>query len=376
MKDKINIFTISDIHLGHLRNKTSDIIKHLELYITDNIELIKELDLFIIAGDLFDKLLTTKSIEYSMILRFMSKVFILCKTYNIKLRVLEGTPSHDYKQLKPFVEVITEVTKGVDFKYIDYLDIEWIEDLGINVLYIPDEWKHNAKDTFKEVQEKLKEKNIEEVDIAIMHGCFKYQIPLLKDMNFTHEEIDYLNIVKYYIFIGHIHTHSTYERILAPGSFDRLVHGEEELKGGIFATIYNTGEMDYKFICNPYATPFITLNYNDVDLEVETLVNKILKDLKTYNISVNDFHLRILLKDNTYINILTEMIKKKIPDVTLTFKTNKFKELQENIEKQELNVIEINPNNIYNLVSEKIDLLEISNEKKKSIKMLFKTYVS
>ena len=74
-----------------------------------------------------------------------------------------------------------------------------MEDLDIHILYVPDEWRHKASDTLTCVRDLLKEKSISQVDIAVMHGCFRFQMPMLEGMKFVHKESDYLDIVKYYI---------------------------------------------------------------------------------------------------------------------------------------------------------------------------------
>ena len=62
----------------------------------------------------------------------------MLKPYNIILRILEGTPSHDWKQSKLFIHLNDLTKAGTDVKYIDSLSIEYIDKFGINVLY-PDE---------------------------------------------------------------------------------------------------------------------------------------------------------------------------------------------------------------------------------------------
>ena len=101
----------------------------------------------------------------------------------------------------------------------------------------------------------------EEVDIAIMHGQFHYQFPRIK-LDSSHDEQEYLNMVKHYIHIGHIHTHSSYDRIIAQGSFDRIAHGEEENKGCVVAKIDTTNREndEWMFLVNDKAMRFITLN--------------------------------------------------------------------------------------------------------------------
>ena len=271
-KESIKYLVISDIHLGH--KHTKNIIKHLQLYFEKNARLFKKLDMIIIAGDIFDKLLPNNSVHYLAATDWLLSLVMFCRKYDIKLRVLEGTPSHDWKQAKLIYNIIKKFSVGIDFKYYDDLAIEHIDDFGINVLYIPDEYKHKASETFKDVKKMLIEKQLTKVDIAVMHGNFNYQLPVILES--SHNEEDYLNITKYYINIGHVHTSSVNDRILAQGSFDRLKHGEEEDKGGIVCTIYSNGLMEYLFIKNTYSNVYKTIdvsNYNDIK-DVDNLLSK------------------------------------------------------------------------------------------------------
>ena len=259
-KDIIKYLVLSDIHLGHTGNKTEEIITNLAIFFTNYYKEIKDIDILFISGDIFDRLLSTRSLEYKMIVSWLSNILLWCKDRNIKLRILYGTPGHDNDQVAGFTEIASKLAPECDFKYIPNLWIEKMDDLGISILYIPDEVHPDSEDTWKDVQAKLEEEQLAQVDITIMHGCFLYQLPV-KDLKFAHKESNYLDITKYYINIGHVHTSSCYERILAPGSFDRLAHNEEENKGGLLCKIYKDGNMNFKFLVNKLSKIFKSLDY-------------------------------------------------------------------------------------------------------------------
>ena len=84
----------SDVHLGHPRTTTEEIIDHLNAFFNDFTNF-TDLDAIFIAGDLFDRLLDNHSDEYHRIVIWCAKLLQFCVKHNIKLRVLEGTPSHD-----------------------------------------------------------------------------------------------------------------------------------------------------------------------------------------------------------------------------------------------------------------------------------------
>ena len=161
--------------------------------------------------------------------------------------------------------------KDVDIKYIDKFDL--------HVLFIPDRPRSSPDDTYQRVLELMEEKHLKQIDMAVMHGCFQYQLPEIS-ADHKHIEDNYLSIVKGPIFIGHVHTHSTFERIIAPGSFSRLKHGEEEPKGMIDFVMQPDGTFQAKFIENELATIYKTIVITGLSIDdsldkIKRIVNKL-----------------------------------------------------------------------------------------------------
>ncbi len=243
------------------------------------------------------------------------KLAAICKANNIIIRCIEGTNSHSYGQMKIIETAIKNSNMDVDFVYYSDLAIEYIPSLDLNVLYIPDELNgNNAAKTLKQVKELLKSKHLEQVDIALMHGAFNYQLPATLESN--HSEKEYLAIVKHFIFIGHVHKHSAFKKILAAGSPDRMAHGEEEDKGIVFALINKSNPKmnSYKFLVNKYAKTFLTIKViNDDFKELITTASKILKSLRP------DSHVKFEVeeKNNVIKNNIIEL-KKMFPKINFT----------------------------------------------------------
>lgn len=314
--NEIGILNISDIHLGHNKNHTVDIVNNLLTMILENMKLIKKyVKLLVLTGDEFDRLLTMMNNDSRIIMSFFMKLAAICKANNIIIRCIEGTNSHSYGQMKIIETAIKNSNMDVDFVYYSDLAIEYIPNLDLNVLYIPDELNgNNAAKTLKQVKELLKSKHLEQVDIALMHGAFSYQLPATLESN--HSEKDYLEIVKHFIFIGHVHRHSAFKKILAAGSPDRMAHGEEEDKGIIFALINKSNPKlnSYKFLVNKYAKTFLTIKViNDDFKELITTASKILKSLRP------DSHVRFAVeeKNNVIKNNIIEL-KKMFPKINFT----------------------------------------------------------
>ena len=226
---KLRIGEMGDVHLLHNKTSTDHILKNLYKAFPDNAET-GELDMIIIAGDLFDRLVYYPDPNISLIRRWMFLFLHMCKRRDIVVRILEGTPSHDWKQSVHFITENEVADIGCDIKWVESLSIEHIERFGINVLYVPDEWKHETDEVWKDVCKELHEKGLSQVDFTILHGAFNYQLPSHVPVP-THIPERYMEITKYFVFGGHIHKRSQYGNILAAGSFDRLTHGEEEDKG-------------------------------------------------------------------------------------------------------------------------------------------------
>lgn len=311
-KESIRYLVLSDVHIGHPRNRTENIIDALYAFF-DHFKADLKLDLLFLAGDVFDNLLDFSSTEANLATIWAASLMKYCGRLNIKLRVLKGTPSHDWDQSEIFNTLAKAAKFPVDMKYINSLSIEQIDDLGISVLYVPDEWRSDPNVTYDEVKHLLVENNLDKVDVAIMHGNFGYQLPPQATKAPRHDEEKYLSIVRYFISIGHIHTSTVYNRILAQGSFDRLAHGEEEAKGGMLCTIHREGHGEYFFIENKQAKIFKTINLRSND--VDTCIQQI--ERHTAKLPPDSF-VRIRAKKDHPLIIGVDEVKKRFPLFNIT----------------------------------------------------------
>jgi predicted phosphodiesterase len=262
---EIKLLAISDIHFGSKRNKTSKIISNFKRYVLN--EQNKNLDILVIVGDFYDGLLDLKSQEGYEIDYLIYMILTYCKLNEIVLRVLEGTPSHDWTQPERFIKLNNILGyKDLDIKYVDNVAVEYMDKFDIHVLYVPDEIQPTPEKTLALVKETMMSKGLDRVDLAFMHGQFEYQLPAhIKNIP-RHSSAEYLSLVKSLIFVGHIHTHSVFERIIAQGSFDRLSHGEEEPKGFVIANITNNSS-EFFFIENKDAKIYKTVDCSYFELD-------------------------------------------------------------------------------------------------------------
>lgn len=272
---------ISDIHLGCRTTPADYILRNLRAYFGDfraNSQFV-DLDAIFIAGDLWDDTLDVGSKAWLDAIPWFGDFVRWCALYKIAIRILKGTPRHDREQCSAVEQLVASFKVDVDFKYISTLSIDRDETLGLSVLYVPDECRPTAEACQRDVEALLDEAGLTKVDIAIMHGMFKFQLGTIPMNVKVHDEAWYLAHVKHYINIGHVHSMQQYLRILGQGSFDRLAHGEEEPKGGMLIEEVSPGEWVHFFIENPGAKIYKTVSvkgsiedaFAKIDSEIRSL---------------------------------------------------------------------------------------------------------
>lgn len=276
---ELNCLDFSDIHMGHPDTPTENIIQALKHYLELSVNE-KKIDMIFFSGDQFDRMLNVPTSDTAEISSFIAWLCRFLKTNHIKLRVLEGTPSHDWRQNYLFNLLNNELKIGADIRYHDRLCIDYEEDYDLHILYVPDEWGETNDDTLHQVKALLANKGLEKVDLAIMHGMFAFQLPEhLRHSLPTHDQEEYEKIVDKLIVIGHYHRHNSSGKVVVPGSFDRLCHGEEDPKGFIQFTLRKTGKPKVVFIENKFAIVYrsIILEDEDVSQSLERIENELLK---------------------------------------------------------------------------------------------------
>lgn len=255
--DKLKIVAFSDSHTNHPKlpvdKNLYGIKKTIERACADP----KQVDMLICAGDLFDRDLAGPSIEQQLITEFLQWLVGFCLEYDIVLRLLEGTPSHD-RQQGYLLERIAGNTP-LDFKYVKTLSIEHNERFGIDILYLPDEWTTDCQRTQALVEALLIDHGLSTVHVTVMHGMFEFQAPAHVDID-THDESFYQHITTMACICGHVHRPIKRGVIIVPGSTIRFCHGEEEAKGLWSMVFYRHGGSSFKFHENLHAVKFLDLD--------------------------------------------------------------------------------------------------------------------
>lgn len=312
----------SDIHFGHGKTMTEVIIKSFHNNILT--ETNKELDGLFIGGDLFDRLLDFNSSEVHEVLVFCHQLLEYIYKNGMFLRILEGTPAHDWTQSYVLVKLNQSRKNPCDLKYFRVLDIEYMEKFNKHILYIPDEWVNDHNELERQIQEKLIEHNCQKIDIAILHGQFSYQVKGYKP-HFCFKEEYFLNLVKTFIHVGHYHNFNTYDRIIANGSLERLTFGDENPKGYVVvkdghyyfrenkeAKIYNTYKVTKTTNLNNLVTKIKKLPVNSyIRLQ---LMESGLVDPVQIRMALLDYIIKFTTENATEMNNVTYIDNETIGD--------------------------------------------------------------
>lgn len=258
--NELGILNVSDQHTLHPRTPTRLTLRSMSDLFCRPRWLAREVDLALFSGDFFDGPGDLPDPNVIHTQSWISSWLIQCRNADVILRVLEGTPSHDNGQSQMF-EVLNEGI-GADLRYVSEISIEYIERLGIHVLYIPDE-QGTGDEVWTEVQRQLALHGLEKVDYAVMHGLFDFHLPAHVVDPKAHLRYRYESIVRRWVFIGHHHTHRIEGRIITPGSVQRNKHGEEEDKGAVYVRdrlLKDPSRGDVQFLRNKLAKEYRTFH--------------------------------------------------------------------------------------------------------------------
>lgn len=257
---KLKVCVISDIHLG--RGNSNDILN--ELYEKFIPVLNEDLDLLVIAGDYFDRVLRLNENASKIAFQLMDNIVSLSKTYNFKIRIIKGTKSHDFNQLDHFKKYDTGKD---DFAIIENVVVEEFNlpnnEENINILYLPEEYV-DSLDYYNDYF------NVDfKYDLAFFHGTMDFagytKFIDNKSGAPTFNSKQLSNLVYGPIVGGHIHIADSSNNVYYTGSFSRTRFGEEQDKGFIvYEYDTNLKTYDLKFIKNDLAPTYVTVNLEDV----------------------------------------------------------------------------------------------------------------
>lgn len=369
-KKKFTGAVFSDVHLGHRQTKTEHIVSSLEMMFPDD-NTTRSLDIIFMSGDYFDRVLSASSMDYFLICEYTSRLLSLCKRRNIKLRFLEGTPSHDYNQCAIF-DVMNE-SIGADYRYVKTLELEHIEGLDIDVIYIPDEYNHDNEITKQEVIDLMDRNQISMVDYVIMHGMFDHQLPE-HVMGNVHDFEFYNSIVRYNVYCGHVHQHSVRGNLIVPGSVDRYTFGDECDKGHIRFEV-DGEDVQNTFVINKNAKIYKYVHIDVNSFQTEEMLCEHIYNTAESIVSVDKLpfgsNIRFRLNKSHEISQYVDVVKKKYPGINWDWATKDKSTVDQQLPKirevvtEDLKTINITKSNIVELTFKEVtsvdeDLLDYS----------------
>lgn len=266
---RLNILSISDIHFGHRQTPTPLIIDNVMRVFAERLPCTQ---LLVIGGDVFDTLLSLTETNVNDILQFFQWLLAQCHQYDVVVRVLAGTHSHDRTQCSVFQHLHHEHLFRNDLRYIDTVRLEYIEPLGLRMLYLPDDLPYESSEAvLRVVAEQMHDLGWDYVDYAVLHGWLEKALPAHVPINKRPTVVfrtEQLRFVRRWVMAGHIHTPMVSDHTFYNGSFDRLCHGEEEPKGCMWIEQAADGSTKLEFIENTNAAIYRTIDltpYADID---------------------------------------------------------------------------------------------------------------
>lgn len=356
MKPDLYLASVSDIHLGHPKTPTLHITTNLGRAFPDR-ESTHKLDLILLGGDLFDRLLSLNQVDVPQILEWAGHFIQMCAREKIHAVFLEGTPGHDWGQAK-ILEVLKSLGMGQQyFHYVSELKILTIDELGVDILLVPDEWRPEPDDTWREVRELLRERQLEQVDFTVVHGAFDFQLPEHVKVP-KHQSGRYESITRHRVYGAHIHTPSVRGKIRVNGSFDRLAHNEEEEKGHWRLQFYPDKPPVDTFIVNEHAMVYKTIDCTG--LEIDVALDRL--TLEVGRVPPGS-HMRIKASKGDPILAGFDTLRKRHPDIHWSSKAVEVDVIQPNLLvdlRASFTQVQITPENIRELMERK--LLELTSD--------------
>ncbi len=230
MKKKFKGLFSTDHHTLHPHTPTRHILSNLTTFYEKENKL-EDIDLSLWGGDFFHDLAPANDPNILLCQRWVKRHLQLCHDKKVHVRVLEGTSSHDWGQPEMF-----DIMRPKDspyIKYINTLSIEYIPELNLNIMYVPDNFGHTSTEIiYEQALKLLTNNNLTQVDMIVLHGGFDYQLPPIANKNGSlYDSVKWQALAKKVIFSGHIHKPSEKGIIKCGGSFDRTAFGEMHPKG-------------------------------------------------------------------------------------------------------------------------------------------------
>ena len=332
----MNVFVVSDLHLGNPRLNPIEHIVEISRFIHSHTTRIASSDVFIIAGDTFDKLLSLGT-DTNIIFNFFAKLDKLLSDNDVEMVILEGTLSHDYRQ----ASTLTSIFHRSKYTYVDEIAVRRIK--GIDMLFVPDSLPLTMDEYKEKTIEVLAEADVERVDLAVMHGMFKHHIDIATVPVLDQE---FYSAIADIVVIGHNHRYQQWENIYTPGSLSRDRQGEEDEKGGLLIVKDRVTR-----VINKHTKEYVTYSLSDYKHP-----NEFIRKISTKH----KVGTEVLIKSEQLSSDLKAEIANKLSLYNIRFKHPKSTE-EIKIRKSNSSV-QITPINIEELIKEDLPFNQYTDE--------------
>lgn len=260
---------ISDIHFGAMNPEYQYKILREQFigYLIEN-----PVDIIFINGDLFDRNFLASSLPVYYAMSFINEVANYCINYNCSLVLLQGTASHDNKQLQLFYNL--KNLNGLDIHIIT--DIQFLHLKNLYIGCIPELYNLNDMH-YKWVLSA-------NTDLTVMHGTLKELAPFNTEVGLNgRTPVFDLNHFKNTTLVmsGHIHKPLSKANFQYCGSPYTWKFGEEYDKGFFIVT---------QTPCSKnYSKEFIKINSIDYKtINIDDIINKPPNEIRDYINSQDD----------------------------------------------------------------------------------------
>lgn len=332
------LLNISDVHLYHRTTLVTHVMDTLDRHVF-NVERLADVDVVTVSGDLFDR--SVKLVMGGLFYEWIVRVLEMLRDTNTALRILEGTPSHDWKQSKLIADINVSSNIGADVQYVGELSIVDDPILG-TVAYVPDECRTKPEKILEDLKEMMATRGIARVDYVIAHGFFDFQLPPNQTSGMC--SAGFSAITKHLIICGHDHRKKAHLKVRVPGSWDRCAHGEEGAKGGLIVD-WNDDTCHEYFLPNPDAFPYVKFSY--LDLTDEEILARVDADLDSAPIGYVRFELN---RSTTLAEYFSQLQRKERADIDVVYKTEAVEDLERTIFALDSHTINITDENIDSII--------------------------
>lgn len=304
-KEQFNVIAIADLHYG--KKNAKKLTEELNNYFIKEINDTDDLDMVVISGDLFDRIIRFNEPAGKEVLEFMDKMFALSEEKDFLLRLLKGTKTHDYNQLEVFNQNEIEYN---NFKIINTLENEDIKfhDKEVKVLYIPEEYPDDKKEFYSK---HIYEQKDNYYDLCFGHGMIDF-VTFVPDEDDSENPVksapimeskELMRVIKGPTVYGHIHDYHDYKgRVYYCGSYSRYSFKDTEDKGFLKISYRDKEDYEVELILNEEAPIYVTINMDDYENLTEQKKLEIINELRQEN-----DHVRFISSSKDDVDIIKQI---------------------------------------------------------------------